>query len=57
MTYDELKRAIAEYCSGRPEIIACFLFGSRARGKDRLGSDVDVAFLLDADVSRSNYLN
>jgi len=57
MTTDELKHAIADYCAGRLEIIACYLFGSRARGLDRPGSDVDLAFLLYHHVPGSEYFN
>jgi predicted nucleotidyltransferase len=55
VTREEVSRIIAEYCAGRSEIGACYLFGSYARGKERPGSDVDVAFLLDASVPRKGY--
>jgi predicted nucleotidyltransferase len=55
MTADELKKHIATYCATRPEIVACYLFGSRAVGKERAGSDVDVAFLLDATILSTDY--
>jgi predicted nucleotidyltransferase len=57
MTTDELKSNIATYCTTRPEIVACYLFGSRADGKGRSGSDVDVAFLLDTTVLPTDYSN
>lgn len=57
MINDELKNTIATYCSTRPEIAACYLFGSRATGKERAGSDVDVAFLLDATILPTDYYN
>lgn len=57
MDEQRIKDAVAEYCAGRPEIVACYLFGSYATGKERPGSDVDVAFLLDASVSRSQYFD
>ncbi len=57
MTADELKSAIAAYCATRPEIVACYLYGSRAVGKERPGSDVDLAFLLDREVPRDNYFS
>jgi uncharacterized protein len=47
MTNEELKKHTATYCATRPEIVACYLFGSRAVGKEHPDSDVDVAFLLD----------
>lgn len=55
MTNEKLKKNIATYCATRPEIVACYLFGSRASGKERAGSDVDVAFLLDATVLPADY--
>lgn len=57
MTAAELKKNIATYCATRPEIMACYLFGSRAVGKERVGSDVDVAFLLDATILPIDYYN
>ena len=57
MTTEELKTHIASYCATRPEIEACYLFGSRAVGKERAGSDVDVAFLLDAMISPTSYFD
>jgi predicted nucleotidyltransferase len=55
MTTDELKTLIAAYCATRLEIMACYLFGSRAVGRERPGSDVDVAFLLDNGIKRDDY--
>lgn len=57
MTNDELKNHIAAYCATRPEIAACYLFGSRAAGKERPGSDVDVAFLLDNTIAPAAYFD
>ncbi|NVO00302.1 MAG: nucleotidyltransferase domain-containing protein [Geobacteraceae bacterium] len=57
MTNEELKKQIAAYCEARPEIAACYLYGSRASGKDRSDSDVDVAFLLDNTIKASDYFN
>jgi predicted nucleotidyltransferase len=55
MTIEKLKRHIADYCATRPEIVACYLYGSRASGKERSGSDVDLAFLLDGSVAAEEY--
>jgi len=57
MTTKELKNKIATYCSTRPEIVACYLFGSRATGKERPGSDADIAFLLDHTVTAASYFD
>lgn len=57
MTTEELKKHIATYCTSRPEVVACYLFGSRSAGKERAGSDVDVAFLLDATILPADYYN
>ena len=55
MSTEELKNHIAAYCTTSPEIIACYLFGSRATGKERPGSDADVALLLDGAIAASAY--
>ncbi len=39
---------LARYFAGRPEIIAAYLFGSRAEGVARPDSDVDIAVLADS---------
>src|ERR1039457_2399135 len=57
MTSEEIKTHIADYCATRPEIVACYLYGSRAAGKERAGSDVDVAFLMDTTVLPADYFN
>ena len=55
MTIEELKKHTATYCATRPEIVACYLFGSRAVGKERAESDVDIAFLLDKSIPVDAY--
>ena len=55
MESKEIADIVAAYCAERPEIVACYLFGSQASGKARSGSDVDLAFLLKSDVPRSGY--
>lgn len=57
VTNEELKNQIASYCATRPEIVACYLFGSRAAGNERPGSDVDVAFLLDSAIHADAYFD
>ena len=57
MTNEELKNHIATYCEARPEIAACYLYGSRASGKERSQSDVDLAFLLQSSVPATDYFN
>jgi predicted nucleotidyltransferase len=57
MTNEELKKHTATYCATRPEIVACYLFGSRAAGKGRPGSDVDVAFLLEGSIPFDAYFD
>jgi predicted nucleotidyltransferase len=51
----DIEKIIADYCTGRAEIAACYLYGSFATGKARPDSDVDLAFLLDASVPGSRY--
>lgn len=55
MSTEELKNSIAAYCATRPEIVACYLFGSRATGKEQPGSDADIAFLLERAIAASDY--
>lgn len=57
MEIGEIEKAIAEYCGKRPEIVACYLFGSYAKGKERQGSDLDVAFLLATSVPQKEYFD
>jgi uncharacterized protein len=51
----ELEKRIAEYCTERPEIVACYLFGSFATDLNRLGSDLDLAFLLTPEIPTAEY--
>lgn len=55
MQSKEIADIVASYCAERPEIVACYLFGSQASGKARAESDIDLGFLLKSDVPRSNY--
>lgn len=55
MTTEELKNRIVTYCASRAEITACYLYGSRATGRERPESDADLAFLLDNSVVKSSY--
>lgn len=55
MTTEDIKKHIAACCSTRPEIVACYLYGSRATGKERPDSDADLAFLLDYSVSKTSF--
>ena len=41
-----LHDTIRLYCETTPAISACYLFGSYASGKNRPGSDLDLAFLV-----------
>jgi predicted nucleotidyltransferase len=53
----ELVEKIARYFDHRSEVIAVYLFGSYAKGKQRKGSDVDLAILINRDHSgRENEL-
>jgi predicted nucleotidyltransferase len=45
----ELRRALSEALAAQPDVVAAWLFGSRARGTARRDSDVDVAVLVDPD--------
>lgn len=55
MDSSELKQQIVEYCRAKPEIMACYLFGSFATGANRPGSDLDLAFLLASEIAAAQY--
>jgi predicted nucleotidyltransferase len=44
MESKEIADIVASYCAERPEIVACYLFGSQATAKARTDSDA-IAFL------------
>ena len=41
------QKVVSAYFSGQGQVVAVFLFGSRAAGRSRPGSDVDIALLFD----------
>lgn len=45
--HNELSNNIAAYFSNKREVIAVYLFGSYAEGKERPLSDIDIGILLD----------
>lgn len=48
MTRDELEAALRRFFErNRSDVVAAWLFGSRARGQSRPSSDVDIAVLFD----------
>lgn len=47
MVTEHDNRLLGEYFGRQTDVVAAFLFGSTARGDNRLGSDVDIAVLLD----------
>ncbi len=57
MQKKEIADIVAAYCAERPEIVACYLFGSQASGKARAESDIDLGFLLKSDVLKDSYTN
>ena len=42
----QIEQKIASICKNDPLIVAAFLFGSYAKGKEKSSSDIDVALLL-----------
>lgn len=40
---------IAKYFEGRSEVVAAYLFGSRARGLEKQDSDIDLGVLVEKD--------
>jgi predicted nucleotidyltransferase len=47
----EIADRLREFATGEPRILALYLFGSRARGEETEGSDVDVGALFREPVS------
>jgi predicted nucleotidyltransferase len=45
----ELEKKIARYFRKKKEVIAVYLFGSHAEGRNRELSDIDIGILLDGD--------
>ena len=52
-----IKGALVKCLSKRREIQAAYIFGSVASGRNRLGSDIDIAVLLNDKSSRLNSLD
>lgn len=46
MNRSELEERLKTYFAARDEVVAAYLFGSRAQNRQRRGSDVDLAVLL-----------
>jgi predicted nucleotidyltransferase len=46
----KIESIVADYCASRPEVVACYLFGSQALGRTHPGSDVDLGFLIDGSL-------
>ena len=49
------KEKLNEYFKSKNEVLAVYLFGSTARGKENAYSDVDIAILYDDSVPASEY--
>lgn len=49
MNDDDLHERLRQLLSGCDDLAAAWLFGSRARGRERAGSDVDLGILLRDD--------
>jgi len=57
LSSNELEKEIISVCENHREIIAAYVFGSRAMGKYKRGSDVDIALLLnDSEAGDFQYL-
>ena len=42
-----LQQSLARWCKSKPLVARAWIFGSRARGEERDGSDIDIAIELD----------
>lgn len=51
------KQKIVDYFRHRPEVAGVYLYGSQARGKAGLLSDVDIAVLMGSDVAKEDVLD
>lgn len=51
----DLEHTILEYFSVRQDVMCVYLFGSAAAGRQRPGSDVDIAVLLSSEVPAQDY--
>ncbi len=52
-----IEQTITEYFSKQPEVIAVYLFGSYARNRSRLDSDVDLAILFASNIKPELFYN
>ena len=52
MRKDKVIKIIRRTLNGYPQVISCYLFGSVAENIDRLGSDIDVAILVDQKLNK-----
>ncbi|MFP3870626.1 MAG: type VII toxin-antitoxin system MntA family adenylyltransferase antitoxin [Syntrophobacteria bacterium] len=50
MTWQAIQETLAEWCAQRPEVLAAYLFGSRAEGRAGAESDLDLALLARPDL-------
>lgn len=48
-----IKEAVHDALGGRPDVVAAYLYGSRARGTARPDSDVDLGVLFSAPLERT----
>ena len=46
MLSERSKKSIADYFRAKPEIAAAYVFGSSSTGRDRAGSDIDIAIMV-----------
>ncbi len=43
----DLQHRLATWCESKPLVARAWIFGSRARGQEKVGSDIDIAVELD----------
>ena len=55
MTKADYKNILEEYFSTKPEVLCVYLFGSAAKGKENVHSDIDIAVLYDDSILTSEY--
>src|SRR6056297_1789781 len=50
-----LEQKIIEYFQDQSEVVAVYLFGSYAKGKERSASDLDLAVLMERDALQTEF--
>lgn len=47
---DEIKEQVINFCKDHEEVVAAYIFGSAAKGKNRQDSDIDIAIMTNVKI-------